>query len=254
MTPVIVKALWLVAAAAWVAFDLTNMIAFARMLADAPRDLALPWSYFWALRPFALPLFALAIFLAMRERLPRPSQAALVAVIACALAFLRFDDRAAVDRSLESRQAPELVAALPKDGAPVLWLGQGKEPWYWLDRANWAAPVQASSIVFSRDLARVWSERTRFLIERKILTPGVLRNQPSAVAIKITPEAVAAVCGRADAPSAIVAPIVAGDATPENARRVAAPAPSYSLQAQDSIRFEKSDSFAIWTCRPEPQG
>jgi hypothetical protein len=47
---------------------------------------------------------------------------------------------------------------------------------------------------------------------------------------------------------------MAGDATPENARRVAAPAPSYSLQVRNGLRFEKSDSFAIWTCRPEPRG
>jgi hypothetical protein len=254
MTPVIVKAFWLVAAAAWVAFDLANMIAFGRMLADAPHDFAPPWSYVWPLRPFALPLFAWTVFLAMRGRLPRPSHAALVAIVACAIAFLRFDDRAAVDRSLEARQAPELAATLPKDGAPVLWLGQGKEPWYWLDRANWAAPVQASSIVFSRDLAGVWSERARFLMDQKIFTPGVLTNQPSPIESKVTPEAVAAVCGRADGPSAIVAPIMAGDATPENARRVAAPAPSYSLRVQDGLRFEKSDSFAIWTCRPEPRG
>lgn len=240
--------LWMIATAAWVGFDLLNLVGFGDILANAPPGFVFQWSYLWVLRPLALPLAVLVIYLAKWREAPRVWIAACVLAVASAAAVLRYDDRAPVDISLESRQAPDLVSALPADERPVLWLGLGKEPWYWLSRANWVAPVQASSIVFSRELARDWSERVRFLIDRGIVAPEVLSNQALPAARNLSRDAIAAVCQREDAPSAIVAPMRASESSPEGARRVVAPAPSFQFQAGDSMRFDTIASYAVWTC------
>ncbi|MDB5641196.1 MAG: hypothetical protein JWN07_513, partial [Hyphomicrobiales bacterium] len=54
-------ALWIVATAAWVGFDLMNLVAFGQILGNAPDGFSLPWSYLWVLRSLALPLSVLAI-------------------------------------------------------------------------------------------------------------------------------------------------------------------------------------------------
>jgi hypothetical protein len=239
--------LWMIATAAWVGFDLLNLVGLGQILTHAPTGFVFQWSYLWVLRPLALPLAVLVVYFARREA-PRAWIAASVLAVASILAILRYDDRAAIDISLESRQAPELASALPADDKPVLWLGLGKEPWYWLSRPNWVAPVQASSIVFSRELARDWSERVRFLIDLGIFAPEVLRNQAAPTARKLSKDAIAAVCQREDAPSAIVAPMRASESLPEGARRVEAPAPSFQFQAGDSMRFDTIASYAVWAC------
>ncbi len=240
--------LWMIATAAWVGFDLLNLVGLGDILASAPSGLVFQWSYLWVLRPLALPLAVLVVYLAKRREAPRVAIAAGVLAIASIVALLRYDDRAPVDISLESRQAPELVSVLPANDQPVLWLGLGKEPWYWLSRPNWVAPVQASSIVFSRELARDWSARMRFLIDHGIFAPEVLSNQAAPAARNLSKDAIAAVCQRDDAPSAIVAPMRASESTPEGARRAEAPAPSFQFQAGNSMRFETIASYAVWTC------
>lgn len=239
---------WMIATAAWVGFDLLNLVGLGQILANAPADFFFQWSYLWVLRPLALPLAVLVIYLAKKREAPRVWIAACVLAVASVVALWRYDDRAPVDISLESRQAPALVNALPADERPVLWLGLGKEPWYWLSRPNWVAPVQASSIVFSRDLARDWNARVSFLIVHGIIAPEVLRNQAASGARNLSRDAIAAVCQREDAPSAIVAPLWAHESSPEGARRVDAPAPSFQFQAGDSMRFDVIASYAVWTC------
>ncbi len=245
--------LWIIAAAAWISFDLLHLIALAQVFAEAPRDDVFQWSYLWALRPLSLPLAVLVVFVALRMSRLSASLAALLALAAVGLAVQLFDDRTPWDRSLEAQDAPQFIKALPEGDGPVLWLGLGKEAWYWLRRSNWVAPVQASSIVFSRDLARVWSERTRFLIEQRVYAPDVLGNRVTPGAMLLAPGVVDAICARSDAPSAIVAPLPHGAETPAKARRIAAPATSFFIQTDDSPRFEQIDSYALWRCAQEPE-
>jgi hypothetical protein len=245
-TPRVEKLIWIIAAAAWVSFDLLNLVALARIVAEAPAGFQ--WSYLWVLRPLSLPLMALMIYLALRDGALRVGPAAVALLVACAIAWLRFDDRAPVDVLLETRSAPALVSALPADERPVLWLSLGKEPWYWLNRPNWVAPAQASSIVFSRALAMLWSERTRFLIGLGVYAPDVLSNQAAPTPRGLSRDAITAICSRDDAPSAVVAPLRANDPAPEGARRVEAPALSFQWQESGDLRVETIASYAIWTC------
>ena len=245
--------LWIVTAAAWISFDLIHLMTLAQIFAETPRDKVLQWSYLWALRPLSLPLAMLVVFVSLRATRPSASFAALLALGGVSLAFQLFDDRTPLDRSLEAQGAPEIINALPAGDGPVLWLGLGKEPWYWLRRSNWVAPVQASSIVFSRDLALAWSERTRFLIDRQVYAPDVLGNRVTPGPTALAPEAIEAICARRDAPAAIVVPLQSGAETPPKARRVAAPAPSFVMRTGDSLRFDQIDSYAVWRCAQVPE-
>lgn len=240
--------LWITAAAAWVSFDLLHVAALAGVFERAPQG-AFQWIYLWTLRPFSLPLAVLCLLLAFRGPALRPWLAVTAAVVAGLCAVLRFDDRTPVDVAIETRQASAWAQLLPQGEGPVLWLGVGKEPWYWLGRPNWAAPVQASSIVFSRDLAMAWGARARFLIDEKIFPEEVWTNRAAPGPGALPSQAVATVCARPDGPSAIIAPLRAGEPSPEDALRVRAPARMFHLRAGDDIRFEEIDSYAVWSCR-----
>lgn len=245
------RLLWALAALFWLAFDMLQFAQVLNILAGAPEG-AVRASHFWTLRPLALPLSAAFIWLSTRGRAPRSAPAAAFTVACCALAYVSFDDRMAADRALERGDVGGVLAALPKGDAPVLWLGVGKEAWYGAKRPNWVAPVQASSIVFSRALAAQWEERTRFLVANGLEPPEIMHNKQAAVDWRrvLTRDKIATVCARPDAPAAIVAPLEDGDAAPEGARIAPAAAPFFEIRVGADLRFVKKTAYAVYLCPP----
>ncbi len=245
-------ALWTLAGAGWLIFTALPLAMLARALLGAPAGLDFEWVYLWGLQPLALPVGALVIVWVQRGALPAPRKAALYACAACVFAFARWDDRGAFERALERNAPPvELVAAIPPGDAPVLWLGGGKESWYWLGRPNWAAGIQASSLVFSQPLADIWGARAGFLVEHRFEPPGLVAYGGAAHGWQrnLEPENIARLCARQDAPAAIVAPLDENAPEPTGARIIAAPVASFALQPQaHGLNWVKRTRYAIFAC------
>ena len=236
----------------WLAAPVAELVRAARA---APSGFRLELAYVWALRPLGLPVAALAIVLALSGRRWKigPTVAALLAV--ALIAGFNFDDRPEYQKRLDRREPPDgLVAALPSGMEPVLWLGGGKETWYWLGRPNWAAAIQGASLVFSRDLAIAWSGRARALVDaglegQSLLQPwtatgGKPPQRPPE------PAALAQICARADAPAAIVTPLSEGQFVEQTDGIMPTQVPAFLPQATvGGLGWIRTARVAIHICR-----
>lgn len=244
--------LWASVVVTWLLMTGLPLYSLMDSLWRAPPGLRLELSYFWTLNPLALPLSALAVAWALKSRPVPVALGALISLVAAGLAAVIWDDRPALQAALETRQAPpELLAAMPPGKAPVLWLGGGKETWYWLARPNWAAAIQGAALVFSRPTAMMWSERAALLVDAgleppKLMAPWELGASWSRT---LTAESFAAVCHRGDAPAAIVAPLSADETGPPEARIVPIMIPAFNLRlSAQGMDWDRVDRYAVLPC------
>lgn len=261
MSPLWSRVMWAAVALAALVWTGLPLEALWRSARATPAGFEFERAYLWSVSPLALPVAALAIFMALSRRRWPAMALILPALVIATLAAVSFDDRPRFQIALETSTAPPgLLAALPTDKGPVLWLGGGKESWYWAGRPNWAAAIQGSSIVFSRALATEWGDRARALVAlglepARLLQPWTADRAgdssaavPGSGAISRS-DAFAAICARADAPSAIVAPLSEGDLMPPGARIVESSQPAFTLQTSaQGLEWKRTVRYAVHSC------
>ncbi|MDB5596456.1 MAG: rane protein of unknown function [Hyphomicrobiales bacterium] len=244
--------LWTSVVGTWLLMTGFPLYSLLNSIWRAPPGLRLQLSYVWTLSPLALPLGALAVAWALTPRRVPVALLSLTSLVAIGLAAVTWDDRPAFQAALEAREAPaELVAALPPGKSPVLWLGGGKETWYWLARPNWAAAIQGAALVFSRPTALKWRERAAALVRAGLEPPQLLEPWEIGAAWSrtLTAEAFGTVCRRSDAPAAIVAPLSADETGPPGARIVSVGIPAFNLRlSTQNMDWERTDRYAVLSC------
>lgn len=239
------------AAMAWLVLPLA---ALWRAGLAAGADFEFERAYLWSVNPLALPAGALVIWMALaRRRWPAMTLIAPTLVFA-AVAIMIIDDRTRLQKALESRDPPpSLVAGLPRAPGELLWIGGGKETWYWAGRANWAAAIQGSSLVFSRPFAMHWRERAESLVAlglepEKLLQPWTAGPERDVSHINAQ-SALDAICARSDAPIAIVKPLSEGDLARPDAIVVALPHPAFTLQTSaQGLEWKRTTRYAVHSC------
>lgn len=240
---------WLFAVTGWALFVALPLAHLAQAVVNAPPDYDFDAHLLWGVSPFAAPLaLALHIWRDGRLRLGAPLLA-----LGIALLFPLHDGRSHFDRAVESQDAPQALRALRlATDASVLWIGGGKETWFWLDRVNWGAGIQGSSVVFSRDLAQIWSDRAKALVGLALEPPSFIDHRlPRTAAPAPTSESLRAICARADAPALIVTSLADGEMAPAGAGVVDAPA-SFTLDpVGERLVIRRRSSLALYDCAAE---
>ncbi|MFO1134668.1 MAG: hypothetical protein U1E30_05765 [Rhodoblastus sp.] len=198
---------------------------------------------------------AIAAFGPPRAFASLPRRAMLVcACVAAALgAYLWYDPDSYAREIAEARVQPDLKRMTPRDGE-ILWLQGSLEPWVWLRRPHWLGDIQGAGIVFSRDLAMLYSERANALAAAALDNGGLVRRYadlPKEWLAKLDRRSVAAICARSDAPAYIVAP-VASDAAldPALAASLWRP-PALRLEialAGDKVETTRFETYAVVDC------
>ena len=126
------------------------------------------------------------------------------------LSLARYDQRTPAKIDVDSGASkPDLIAMLASRAGEVLWL-DGDALWYWTRRPNWSEPVQGAGLVFSRDLALTWHDRTKALVAAHLGEEDLLNPWKGGVAHPLRAYDaghVAELCHRDDAPAWIVMPL-----------------------------------------------
>lgn len=213
------------------------------------------FSALWTTLVLTLPVAAAMLTVLLRGWTLRPVHLAGLAAAGLALAVWNVDDRASAERRFDGRAPdPELVRLLPEGPGEILWL-QSLDPKSWTraGRPSWVSHVQGAAMVFSRELATVWADRTRRLAEAGLSGPHDREafRRPEHPTLRPTTEAVEAFCARPDAPAALVAPldgrIVLPPGRPTSVYRTAFP--EYGLEmAGGRLGWRVTDSYAVMRC------
>jgi hypothetical protein len=243
-----------VAALAWIGLPLE---ALWRSVRNAGPGFEFERAYLWSVHPLALPAGVAAIWMALASKRWTALVVIVPTLVLGTLALVWFDDRTRLQKAFESGRAPDgLTAALPSRGE-VLWIGGGKETWYWAGHPNWAAAIQGSSLVFSRAFAMRWGERAETLVTLGLETPKLLRPwtaqqdtlQETATPATAAQHALDAVCARADAPVAIVTPLSEGDLAGPGTVEVESPYPAFTLQTSArGLEWKRTTRYAVRSC------
>jgi hypothetical protein len=215
--------------------------------------------YARAIATFVQPLLILAVVLGWKladrwRGLHRPFIVA--ASIALPLAALLFwDDRGPYERVLNrAERQTALEKTIPDRQGEILWLTANTEAWFWLGRPNWLSGVQGASIVFSRPLAMLFAERAKFLIDLDLAGEDVLKPWAHATAARyptLTPDRLARVCQRSDAPIAIIAPTETevGPLPGMKASIWTAPVSKVrDIIEGESVTFQQLKTYAVFDC------
>jgi hypothetical protein len=190
-----------------------SQIAIYDIVAAAPSGLGAEARRTVALLDDYTPLALLAAvwMIGGRPRLDR-AVSATASVGLLAIGLLQWDQRSVANRFIDSGSGAagleRIVATRPGE---VYWINGSREAWWWLGRPQWLAGIQGAGIVFSRELAVRYRQRSDLAIslglaDEDILTPLL---EPHAERMPtLTAANVAAFCSFADAPAWIVAPLV----------------------------------------------
>ncbi len=159
------------------------------------------------------PVAFLAAVLAItrRPRFCTPAAISTTAALCAVLVVLVWDQRSVANVGYDSGGgAPGLVRAIADSPGEVLWVGGGRQTWWFLHRPQWLAPIQGAGLVFSRQLALFYKERTARAIQAGLAEPDLmepLTPHPNAQPSSITAGGLAAFCAAADAPAWIITPL-----------------------------------------------
>ncbi|KQP30815.1 hypothetical protein ASF49_12635 [Methylobacterium sp. Leaf104] len=177
---------------------------------------------------------------------------ALVLVLALVVFW---DQRSPAFRRIEDRTLlPGLVAAIASRPGEVLWLDGRAETWLALGRPSWITNLQGASIVFSRPLAMLWSERIARLIALGLATEA--QRTPFAPPVPLRADdlpagGVATLCAAPDAPAWIVAPLGEGRPAPAGARVYPLADPLVTpMAAVDGLTWQRVTAYGLLACRP----
>lgn len=193
----------------------------------------------------------LAWLAAERSRIARP-----VLAVALILALLGlWDERSRAFRRIEDRTLlPGLVEAIARRPGAVLWLDGRAETWLALGRPSWITNLQGASIVFSRPLAMLWSERIDRLIALGLATEAQRRPFAPPVpprADDLPAGAVATLCAAPDGPAWIVVPLREGQAPPDGARVFPLADPYVRPMATvEGMTWQRLTAYGLLTCGP----
>ena len=191
-----------------------TQISIHDVVASAPSDLQQEVRRTVALLDEYTPLAILAAVLMIRgwPRLGRAS-AGVLSVCVLVVAMLHWDQRSIANTFLDSGAgAPDLRRTIATRPGEVYWINGSREAWLWLGRPQWLATIQGAGIVFSRDLAIRYKQRSNLAIRLGLADDDVLTPllEPHAAHMPVLTAAnVAAFCAASDAPAWIVAPLVA---------------------------------------------
>lgn len=213
----------------------------------------------WSLEVLRLPATGAAIASAVSGR-PRigPGAASGLAAVLVFAALIGGDGRSHGARRLDAwRPDPALAARLAGQPGEVLWLrGGALVPWVLAGRPNWVSAVQGSSMLFSRDLAAVWSERTDRLLAAHLgdesdRSPNLHMAERRAVAP--SRDDLARFCAAPDAPVLIVAPRDGSVRLPEGVEatdiRLPAPLATIAFDPDGRPRWSTAEAVATVPCR-----
>ncbi|WP_400766282.1 hypothetical protein [Methylosinus sporium] len=199
--------------------------------------------------PLYVPALFVGLAIAVDIWRPRLRHALFVATVAAPLAgFCWSFDPSSLGPSLV-RQA-ELEALMAEHPGEALWVNEKLAPWVWLGRANWASPVQGSGIVFARELALVWRERTGLLHDLGWVADSALKPRTGDVIDfpPFTRSALERLCGRSDAPAWVIGATKAPEAPGLDARFWRGPlrySPHVFGEAPEWVPIEH---YAIFDC------
>ena len=177
---------------------------------------------------------AVALLLwAPRAWRPAGGLVVLGAVALVAVAASVWDERASA--AFVGRQ-DGFAATTAVPGPPsseVLVIGGVSNAWFALGRPQFFSPEQAVSIVFSRPLAMEWRRRARVLRGLGLVPHNTFRPWDPMTAddhILVTDAKLAALCGRDDAPAAVIVPDRDDAPAPRPPDAVVWPAPAAAPQ------------------------
>lgn len=256
-TQLILKAAWLAVALVglvWCAQRVRAVIELGAAPGSAGHLVLLFSGDVW--RPLAVAA-VVAWLIAGRPRVgPVPLGA--LALVLVALAWRGGDARSPLMRRLEAwRPDPALATALADLPGEVLWLRAGVlEPWVLAGRPNWISAIQGSSMLFSGDLATLWTARIDRLIAARLGDESDRApNLAMAERRDLTPSLadIAAFCAAPDAPVMLFAPLDGGfkpPATlPYGIYRMPAPRVDVADGPDGAPAWSESRSIATIPCR-----
>lgn len=244
---------WLVAGAVLAVVAARRILAAAALFGAVPADAGSPIEVagVW------LPLAAAATLWAAR-RSARPAVPAVLAGAAflAVLAVAAADGRSRLAARLDAgRPDPDLVRLLPDAPGPILWLGlEPRRSWVLAGRPNWVGYVQGAPMVFSRPLARIWSDRMDRLLAAGLADASDRSPHLARPGASLHPgaAAIAAFCAAPDAPLAIVVPLSGHVVPPPErpGRPYRLPVPGYEADLEAAtLGWTIVDRHAVLPCR-----
>ncbi|MFT4098923.1 MAG: hypothetical protein QM651_17520 [Rhodoblastus sp.] len=190
--------------------------------------------------------------LGMRRPAPLWALAAMFAVAAVA-APLNWDRRTAVQRFTDSTPPlPDLHQLLASRPGEIYWINGVREPWSWAGRPAWVSGVQGASIVFSRDLAMQFRDRSRQVIEAGIgddemLTP--LTEPHLQKYAGLSRSRVRAFCAAPGAPAWVVAPLLGEEKAGTGEIEWTAPVEKIQIfDAGGRVDFQRIQRYTLIPC------
>jgi hypothetical protein len=251
-------------AAAGIVFGLClSQLSIYRVIADAAPDMMVEARRTLALQMDYTPIGALiAVLSAWRVTAGRARAAfAAVCAVGLPLAIYGWDQRSLANRHFDAGEPfPALEAATIARPGEVFWIDGMRGTWWWLHRAHWVAAVQGAGLVFSRELAVAYQDRTQRakaagLTDSTLTAPFSTSSDLLHIEVKV--DAVAAFCRAPDAPAWIVAPlggivdVAEGIAGPE----LTAPADKLDIRYADGgFRWWSSKRYKVIPCRGPQTG
>ncbi len=204
-----------------------------------------------------VPLLALLLVAAWARGVAErrePGLALLLLALVTSTAVVAWDQRSLAMRHFEAQpRDPALTSLLASKPGEVLWLGNDDE-WVRLGRPQWSGMTQGAAAVFSRPLAMQWRDRTAFLVALGVLDEDRVhpwKAVPKFIVPTLTASAVAAICGRPDAPTWIVAPLPDGRDLPSGVAATRWRAPTMESIAgliDEKPVWVSFDTYAVVPC------
>jgi len=258
------RAVW-VAAAAVAGLALAGSLEAASALLSLLRSAQdqggeVTWSLILASEVLTVPVIAVVAGLALTSGRDGGRKARLAVAIAmsamCVAGALLWDSRTSATRLVEgASEASMLRRAIGPVRGEILWIDDDGETWFTAGRPAFMSAVQAGPILFSRDLAIAWHDRTKRLLELGLMRPedvapwaGLPHRGDRLV---VSPGAVRAFCSDPSRPVAIVAPGEQRGAAPPGwtVGLWRPPAPLHRLSADDAgLHWRTIGVFTVIRC------
>lgn len=233
-----------------------SLLEFVRFVQHLPSDAAFGRIYVLRMDVIALPIcLAGGLWFALRPALFLPRYVGQFAAIGLTIvAALTWSWRSQASKDLETiKDPPEFAPVLANRPGEVLWVNGRDEAWTVLNRPQWASKQQAVAAVFSRTLAMHWLERAKALSSDCLMTSMGLQppkgTEESSVPT-VTRETLQHVCGRPDAPVAVIFPVEKGKPLSQGVTAAiwSLPHSRYSMDLNGTYTWHEIDRYAAASC------
>lgn len=256
-------ATWTVAALLWgiagflaIALNAHYLFGYARFMAGIPADAPHGIAYLWTRRYIAFPILGLVLVLTFARKSRMAAVVLAMAALSLCVAAIGFwDARSPFQKMIDAAwHPPALMQVIAKRPGEILWVDGLTEGWYLAGRPQWASQQQGVSTIFSPALARQWRARMKFLIDQGLAEKGGLSAFHIAAAADlphVTRDNVAHLCGRADAPAWIIAPVSKDTIIPPGlaTHEWHLPQPNFRMTEEPGFySWQRIDAYAILAC------